>query len=191
MVSKLQHVGTVKIGSESYLLAKTDDRQAWQKEYLHEPPWSEGLPSILSEAQETWHQGGLKSKQGIPGTTEYGQNTDARFPFRILPGPAVTNVTLTSSIANPTRIFEALGYIWLVCGRYVYRVDPSDDSVVQSKDFGAGGTLGVDGMRWEDNTGLVTTDDADQSLWEVTAIDTPDVWAQAESGVKPYRLAAG
>jgi len=191
VVSKLQHVGTVKIGSESYLLAKTDDRQAWQKEYLHEPPWSEGLPSILSEAQETWHQGGLKSKQGIPGTTEYGQNTDARFPFRILPGPAVTNVTLTSSIANPTRIFEALGYIWLVCGRYVYRVDPSDDSIVQSKDFGAGGTLGVDGMRWEENTGLVTTDDADQSLWEVTAIGTPDTWAQAEAGVKPYRLAAG
>ena len=46
-------------------------------------------------------------------------------------------------------------------------------------------------MRWEENTGLVTTDDADQSLWEVTAIGTPDTWAQAEAGVKPYRLAAG
>lgn len=192
MVSKLQHVGTVKIGSESYLLAKTDDRQAWQKRYLHEPPWAEGLPATLSEPSETWHQGGLKSKQGIPGTTEYGQNTDARFPFRILPGPAVTNVTLSGNTYNPTRIFEALGYIWAVCGRYVYRIKPSDDSVVQSKDFAGGGaTLGVDGMRWEDNTGLVTTDDADQSLWEVTVIGTPDTWAQAAAGVKPYRLAAG
>ncbi|KKK85444.1 hypothetical protein LCGC14_2773240, partial [marine sediment metagenome] len=87
--------------------------------------------------------------------------------------------------------FEALGYIWAVCGRYVYRIDPSDDSIVQSKDFGAGGTLGVDGLKWEDDTGLVTTDDADQALWEVTAIGTPDTWAQAAAGVKSYRLAAG
>ena len=191
MASRPKHVGTVKIGSESYLLAETKEKQAWEEQYLHEPPWADGLPSILSEPSDTWHLGGLKSKSGIPGTTEYGQNTDDRFPFRMLPGPEVNNVTLTSSIANPTRIFEALGYIWAVCGRYVYRIDPSDDSIVQSKDFGAGGTLGVDGMRWEDNTGLITTDDANQSLWEVTAIGTPDTWAQAESGVRAYRLAAG
>jgi hypothetical protein len=191
MTVKPKHVGTVKIGSESYNLVQTEERQAWREDYLHEPPWIEGLPSTLSEPAETWHLGGLKSKQGIPGTSEYGQNTDGRFPFRLLPGPEVTTVTLTSSIANPSRIFEALGYIWAVCGRYVYRIDPSDDSIRQSKDFGAGGTLGVDGLKWEDDTGLVTTDDADQSLWEVTAIGTPDTWAQAAAGVKPYRLAAG
>ncbi len=191
MVVKPQHVGTVKIGSESYQLVQTDKQQAWQEQYLHEPPWSEGLPPSLSDPTETWHLGGLKSKQGIPGTSEYGQNTDGRFPFRLLPGPEVTTVTLTGSTSNPTRIFEALGYIWAVCGRYVFRIDPSDDSVVESKDFGAGGTLGVDGLRWENDTGLVTTDDADQSLWEVTAIGTPDTWAQSASGAKPYRLAAG
>ncbi|KKK62880.1 hypothetical protein LCGC14_2999900, partial [marine sediment metagenome] len=113
MVSRLKHVGTVKIGAESYLLAQTDDQQAWQEQYLHEPPWLEGLPPILSEPAETWHLGGLKSKQGIPGTSEYGQNTDARFPFRLLPGPEVNNVTLTNSIANPTKIFEALGQIFV------------------------------------------------------------------------------
>ena len=139
MAVKLKHVGTVKIGSESYQLVQTDDRQAWREEYLHEPPWTEGLPATLSEPTETWHLGGLKSKQGIPGTSEYGQNTDGRFPFRLLPGPEVTTVTLTGSLANPTRIFEALGYIWAVCGRYVFRIDPSDDSVVESKDFGIGG----------------------------------------------------
>ncbi|KKL67044.1 hypothetical protein LCGC14_2138940, partial [marine sediment metagenome] len=127
----------------------------------------------------------------IPGTSEYGQNTDARFPFRLLPGPEVNNVTLTSSIANPTRIFEALGYIWAVCGRYVYRIDPSDDSIVSSKDFGVGGILGVDGMKWEDDIGLVTTSQADRSLWTVTAIGTPDTWVGSQDGVKPYRLAAG
>jgi len=191
VVSKLQHVGTVKIGSESYLLAQTDERQAWEEQYLHEPPWAEGLPPILSAPQETWHLGGLKSKEGIPGTSEYGQNTDTRFPFRLLPGPLVSTVTLTGSASNPTKIFEALGYIWVVAGRRVFRVDPADDSIVESKDFGAGGTLGVDGMKWEDDTGLVTTDDADQSLWEVTAIGSPDTWAQAAAGIKPYRLAAG
>ena len=191
MADKPKHVGTVKIGSESYSLVKTDERQAWREEYLHEPPWTEGLPATLSAPQETWHLGGLKSKQGIPGTSEFGLNTDARYPFRLLPGPAVTTITLTDSASNPTRVFEALGYIWVVCGRRVFRIDPSDDSIVESKDFGAGGTLGVDGLKWEDDTGLVTTDDADQSLWEVTAIGTPDTWAQAEAGVKAYRLAAG
>ncbi len=191
MAVKLKHVGTVKIGSESYQLVQTDDRQAWREEYLHEPPWTEGLPATLSEPTETWHLGGLKSKQGIPGTSEYGQNTDGRFPFRLLPGPEITTVTLTGSLANPTRIFEALGYIWAVCGRYVFRIDPSDDSVVESKDFGIGGPLGIDGARWESDSGLITTNAANQSLWEVTAIGTPDTWAQAEAGVKAYRLAAG
>ncbi|KKK75134.1 hypothetical protein LCGC14_2876770, partial [marine sediment metagenome] len=81
MVSKIKHIGTVRIGTESYKLAETDDQQAWQEQYLHEPPWSEGLPPMLSEPSETWHLGGLKSKEGIPGTSEYGQNTDTRFPF--------------------------------------------------------------------------------------------------------------
>ena len=191
MVSRPKNVGTVKIGAESYLLVQTEDKQSWEEKYLHEPPWVEGLPSMLSEPQETWHLGGLKSKQGFPGTSEYGINIDARFPFRLLPGPKVNTITLTDSASNPTRIFEALGYIFIVAGRRVFRIDPSDDSVVESKDFGAGGTLGVDGMKWEDDTGLVTIDDADQSLWEVTAIGTPDTWAQAAAGVKPYRLAAG
>ena len=191
MVSKVKHIGTIRIGSADYKLAETDEQPAWQKQYLHEPPWSEGLPPMLSEPQETWHLGGLKSKPGIPGTSEYGQNTDTRFPFRLLPGPEWVSVSLLGSVSNPTRIFEALGYIWVVCGRRIFRIDPSDDTVVESKNFGAGGTLGVDGMKWEDDTGLVTTNDADQSLWEVTAIGTPDTWAQAAAGVKPYRLAAG
>ncbi|KKM81499.1 hypothetical protein LCGC14_1329160 [marine sediment metagenome] len=190
MVEKLQHIGTVKIGAESYVLADTKDQQGWSEQYRHEPPWADGLPSMLSAPTDTWHLGGLKSKEGIPGTSEYGQNTDTRFPFRLLPGPEVTIVTLTGSIANPTRIFEALGYIWAVCGRYVYRVDPSDDSIVQSKDFGAT-VVGVDGLRWETDEGWVTTDEADRSLWLVSVIGGPDTWTQAAPGVKPYRLAAG
>ena len=192
MVSRPKQVGTVQIGNESYLLVETDDQQAWQEQYLNEPPWSEGLPPMLSEPQETWHLGGLKSKQGIPGTSEYGQNTDARFPFRLLPGPEVIRIPDPQPTdVNPmTSIFEALGYIWFMSGRYVYRVDPATDAVTKSKDFGAS-VDSVMGVRSENNTGLVCTDSADQSLWEVTAIGTPDTWTQAAAGVKPYRLAAG
>ena len=31
MVSKIKHVGTVRIGSEDYKLVETDDQQAWQE----------------------------------------------------------------------------------------------------------------------------------------------------------------
>ncbi len=193
MVSKIKHVGTVRIGTEDYKLAETDDQQAWQEQYLHEPPWLEGLPPVLSEPAETWHLGGLKSKQGIPGTSEYGQNTDARFPFRLLPGPKVSVITLTGSISNPTSFFETLGYLWAVCGRYVFRIDPSDDSVVESKDFGAV-ISGIEGLEWEENKGLVTVqtpEPQDRTLWEVSSIGTPDTWANAAVGVKPRRIAAG
>ncbi|KKM96112.1 hypothetical protein LCGC14_1181320, partial [marine sediment metagenome] len=195
MVSRPKHVGTIRIGTtdalgEDYLLAETDEQQAWQEQYLHEPPWAEGLPPMLSAPQETWHLGGLKSKEGIPGTSEYGQNTDARFPFRLLPGPEVVTITLAGATDPPTTIFEALGYIWIVAGRHVFRVNPADDAVTDSKDFGAS-VKGIDGLRWENDSGLVTTDAADQSLWEVTIIGFPDTWTQSLPTVKPYRLAAG
>ncbi|KKM07184.1 hypothetical protein LCGC14_1736470 [marine sediment metagenome] len=190
MVSRLKHVGTVKIGAESYLLAQTDEQQAWQEQYLHEPPWLEGLPPMLSEPAETWHLGGLKSKQGIPGTSEYGQNTDARFPFRLLPGPEVVTLTLPGSVSNPTSIFEDPGqpYIIVVAGRFVYRIDPATDTVVESKDFG-GGVNGVMGLWWSQV--YVTTDAADQSLWRLSVYGSPDTWVQSDATVKPYRLAFG
>ncbi len=192
MVSRLKHTGTVQIGGEPYLLVETDDQQAWQEQYLHEPPWAEGLPPMLSAPSDTWHLGGLKSKQGIPGTSEYGQNTDGRFPFRLLPGPKVTTLSdlEVTDVNDMTGAFEALGYIWFLSGRYVYRVDPATDAVTTSKDFGAS-VKSIMGVRSENNTGLVTTDESDQSLWEVSAIGTPDTWTQAAAGVKPYRLAVG
>ena len=191
MVSRVKHIGTVKLGAESYLLAETEGKQAWQKQFLHEPPWSEGLPSMLSEPSDTWHLGGLKSKQGVPGTSEYGQNTDARFPFRLLPGPEIVALGVAEADTSPvTSIFEALGYIWFTSGRFVYRVNPATDAITTSKDFGAS-VNSITGIRSENNTGLVTTDAADQSLWEVSAIGTPDTWTQAAVGVKPYRLAKG
>ena len=169
----LHEVGSIKLGAESYRMVRTEQptKRAWQHSFADEPPWHGGVPVILSDPQQTWHMGGLKSRQGIPGTSEYGKNTDTRFPFRLLPGPNVKVITLPGSVTTPTSIFEATGRIFVVAGRFVYTVAPSDDSVVQVKDFGAT-VKGIMGVKWELDEALITTDrevaDAD-SLWKVTS----------------------
>lgn len=181
--------GVIRLNSETYRHVQIQGQLAWTREYVNEPPWAEVSPPLVSDPQFTWDQGGFKSRQGLVGTSEYGTNTDSRFPFRLLPGPLVTVVTLTSSPTQPTSIFEALGYIWVVAGRYVYRIDPATDGVVNSKDLGAT-VVGIMGLRWETNIGLVTTDEASNSLYKVTAIGTPDTWTQTTT-VSAYRLAMG
>jgi hypothetical protein len=188
--SILTPTGTCEIDGEQYVLVRTQEARSWKKEFLPEPRYQAGLPSMLSQPQLTWHLGGLKSKQGLPGTSEYGQNTDTRFPFRLLPGPKLE--TLLSNLQagdSPTSYEEALGYLWICAGQRVYRVNPTDDSVVLSKDFGAG-VLTIMALAWEDGYLYVTTDAADQSLWQVSAVGAPDTWTQAGAGVKAYRLAS-
>ena len=205
-MERITEVGSITLDTEQYRLARTEHSREWSESSAHEPPWQEGLPAMLSDPQETWHLGGLKSKQGIPGTSEYGQNTDTRFPFRLLPGPKVTVLTLTgpggTSITTPTSIFEAMGSIWVIAGRFVYQIDPSDDSVVQVQDFGAS-VKAVMGLKWEDDIGLITTDEDSKSIWKLTLgafqQDSFDGggfqaggigWKQTVDAVG-YRLAAG
>lgn len=210
MPTKIEAIGSIKLNDEFYRLIRDGEGRAWHRpEYGDEPPWIGGAPLMVSVPQETWHFGGLHTRQSIPGTSEYGQNTDARFPHRLLPGPLVTTVTLPGSRATPTCIFEAMGYLWVIAGRYVYRVDPSDDSVRLSKNFGIG-IRGIMGLRWEDNQALVTTDEDEDSLWQVgigafqsdafqgegddydgfQTSPTTDTWTQTDD-VDAYRLAAG
>lgn len=193
--ARYENAGAVRIAGKNYRLVRRNDTQ---QDYVHgfedEPPWSGGAPSMISEETYTWHIGGLKSRPGIPGTSEYGRNSDGRFPFRLLPSAKINALTLTSSASTPTSIFEALGYVFVVAGRRVYRIDPATNTVVLSKDFGGGGTLGVMGTRWEENFALVTTDAASDSLWKLESGGIvgggPDTWTQT-SDVWAYRLAAG
>lgn len=186
MTEKYHNVAEALIGTETYQLVRTEG-EPWSREFLDEPPWTDGVPAIVSEPSDTWHQGGLRSRPGLPGSSEYGQNTDCRWPNRILPGPKVYTITLTGSVANPTGFFEALDRLWVCAGRKVYRIDPADDSVVESKDFG--NITGVDwqahmGERWEGDTGFVCTFHPvarSARMWEVTVLGSPDTWAQ-ESG---------
>ena len=188
--------GDVEINGEVYQLVRLSPQPgqpasnlSYKADYLDEPPWADGAPNLVSDPSFTWHLGGFKSRQGIPGTSEYGQNTDGRWAFRLLPSAKINVVTLTASVANPTSIFEALGYIWVVAGRYVYRINPADDSIVQSKDFGAS-VLGTMGLRWETDVGLVCTNETTNSLYKVAAIGSPDTWTQT-CDVEAYLLAAG
>ncbi len=185
----LTPAGTAEIDGQFYSMVRTEKARGWRKELVPEPPWTSGAPAMVSSPQITWHLGGFKSRQGIPGTSERGKNSDARFPFRLLPGPDMIGFTALTAGDFPVSFFEALGYLWVVAGRRVYRINPSDDTVTMSKDFGAG-VLGIMGLQWEDDVGFVTTDAADQSLWKVSAVGTPDTWTQAGVGVKAYRLAA-
>ncbi|KKL52009.1 hypothetical protein LCGC14_2289790, partial [marine sediment metagenome] len=115
-------------------------------------------------------------------------NTDGRWPFRLQPGPNVQGIAqLLQSGDTPTCGAEALGYQWVGAGQRVYRIDPSDDTVLESKDFGSGVTV-KDCLEWEDGYLYITTDADDQSLWRCTAVGTPDTWAQSDAGTKAYKI---
>lgn len=178
----ITEVGTIRLGTEDYSLVRTDEfKQAWNQVQVDEPPWEGGLPPMLSAVEETWHLGGFKSREGIAGTTEYG-DTDDRWPFQMLPGPHVYDLTLPDSEDPPTSFFECLDYIFVVAGRYCYRVHKTTFAVTKSKDLSGGinSREGVMGLRWEGTFGMVAT--KDWYLWKVSAIGTPDTWSYSTAG---------
>lgn len=180
------NVGTAVINGKSYRIIRGQGEQAFSQDTNDEPPYRDGLPNMLSEAHSTWHFGGFKSRSSVQGTTEYGVDTDARWFRRLLPGPKINTISIPGNATEPTSIFEALDHIWVVCGQKVYRVDPVTLAVTESKDFGAG-VLGVMGLKWEDDYGIVATDEDDSSLYKVSAIGTPDTWEQPVSATYTLR----
>lgn len=190
---RTENAGTIQVDSKSYRLTRDPKTrvQTYALEFSNEPPWSGEVPNIVSEPGFTWHQGDFKSRQGLAGTREYGKNVDATNIFRLLPAAKITTYDLgaVGNTEQPTSIFEALGYIFVCAGRRVFRIDPATSAVTLSKDFGAGKVARM-GIRWENDFGLVCTDDTTDSLWKVTAIGAPDTWTQT-ADVEAYRLAVG
>lgn len=181
-------VGLVEINGAPYRLLRGERGRAWQADLQDEPPYSGGVPSLISEPQPTWHVGGLKSQQGFPGTSEYGQNTSTRRPFSIRPSGKITTVTLSGNGTPVTDFFELGGYLFTVGGRYVHRIDPNSGDAVVQKDLGAS-VVGVSGAKWEGNIGYVTTDAATQSLWKVVSPYGTGNWSQT-ADVKAYLIDA-
>lgn len=188
----MDYAGTLQINGSYYRMVREQGKRGISLEYVDEPPWQGQVPGMVSDPSFTWHQGGFKSRQGVGGTREYGVNTDARYPFRLLPGPKIHNLVLSvdPAIGPITSFFEALGWIFVTAGRFIYRINPSTFAVNFSRDVGVG-VNAIMGLRWEDDFGLVTTDTATNSLWKFIAIGGgPDNWQQTSS-VSAYRLAAG
>jgi hypothetical protein len=187
MEKTIVDVGTVRLGVEDYRLVRTKEfQQEWTQLSVNEPPWSGAsgvdeadFPNMISVMEESWHLGGFKSREGIEGTTEYG-TTDNRWPFQMLPGPYVTILTLPDVGGHsPTCFFEALGYIFVLCGHKAFRITPSDLTVVLSKDIGS--EVLSTGLLWESTYGVAGTWLG--YAWKVTAIvgGGPDTWAVGTS----------
>lgn len=194
MLESLIQVQTIQIGTEFYRLVEVAGeypRLAWEETFEDESAWQGGTPNILFAPADTWHMGGFKSREGFPGTSEYGQNTDGRWPNRLLPGPKLTQITLTDSDTSPTSLFEALGRLFVCCGRRIFRIDPSDDSVTLSHTYGTYGTCRM-GLRWDSDQAIVggyDTQSGDSILEKLTALGSPDSWTHGSA--QGYRLAAG
>lgn len=197
MTTELTVVGSCQIDSADYTMVRTDKARGWQKTLIPEPPYDQGAPAMLSEPQVTWHLGGFKSRQGIPGTSEYGLNTDSRFPFRLQNSPVLEDVATLTNGETPIKFAEMNGFLWVLGGRYLYYIDPSDNSIHQVKDFGAS-VLGVDMLVWGNpEPGVspalyITTNHATSSLWRITVTDIVGPTILIENGgstVVPYRIA--
>ena len=190
----IHSVGTVQIGTEFYRLVRIEGehpRVAWEETFEDEAAFQGGTPDILSAPADTWHMGGFKSREGFPGTSEYGQNTDGRWPNKLIPGPKWSAITLTDSDAPPTFFFEALGELFVCAGYRVYHIDPSDDSVTLSEEFNQY-LLAPEGLNWDTGQAIIGTYNSEGKvckLYRLTQLGSPDSWGSGTA--EAWRLAAG
>src|SRR3990172_4039528 len=183
MPTQLQDIGTIELDTEQYVLVRVDDKQAWTMDLLDEPPYIQGEPHLVSFPMNSFHNGALKSREGVESSSEYGQNTDCRFPGRVLPGPKVNTIAGTSGLpinqAVANAIFESGPYVWFCSGQKIYRIDTSG-VVVLSKDLTGVPADTLGGIDYNGKP-LVTVDDANPAggpLYALSAIVAggPDTW---------------
>lgn len=163
---------TVLIDGDAYRLVRNDEGQLYTQEYAEEPPYSEGTPALVSDPAYTWHLGGLKSRQGIPGTSEYGVNTDCRWPFQILPGPKINTFTLPDSAQAPSVAWFGANHIWIASAARLYRIQFQSLAITQSS-TGLGTNVNH-GIEWANVQYVALTNDNVYSNSGGT-----DTWADA------------
>ena len=191
MLESLQQVQTIQLGSEFYQLVEVlgeHPRLAWEETFEDENAYQGGTPNILFAGADTWHMGAFKSREGFLGTSEYGQDTDGRWPNKLIPGPKISTITLPNNDKSITQFFEAFNRLFVCAGRYLYRIDPSDDSVTLSKDFGTP-EQAISGVWWEGKAILATSKGGAGSIYDLSSLGSPDSWG-ADTGLA-RRLAVG
>ncbi len=179
--------GTVTIDGKSYQLVRPDAQKGepsplpYKVDNSNEPPWEFRLPDILSEKSLSWDQGGLKSYQGteqidtrftiLPpvNISEYGINTDGRWPRRLVPGPALNTYTLTGNTSSIRWIFSGPGQsiipggvisgpgasIFIVAGNNVYL---EAGQTLPDLCFTSSANPPIMGVWWQGNPYIVGTD---------------------------------
>lgn len=208
-VDRYELVGSVRIDGKLYRTVRIPAADVdslgqfdYSVDYSDEPPYTNGIPSMVSDPEFTWHLGGFKSRQGVPGASEYGKNTDDRWAFRMLPSALIHDITLTGLGTAPfftpytedgpvLCIFETLGYIFAVSAKYVWRINPADDTVILSHIFN--NAAGVMGVVWETAYPLFTQSSNNTTNFrQLTAINTPgpDTYVNSPD-VDAIRLAVG
>jgi len=87
---------------------------------------------------DTFHLGFGYSWRLLPGTYAYAENADCRFPRLVLPGPLMTEVTLTGADGPPRCGQDYAGNFYVGAGRFIYRIPAGTGTPVQDRDLGAG-----------------------------------------------------
>lgn len=179
--------GTVTLDGKSYQLVRPEPQKGepsplpYKVDNSNEPPWEFRLPDILSEKSLSWDQGGLKSYQGteqidtrftiLPpvNISEYGINTDGRWPRRLVPGPLINSYTLLGNTSSIRWMFSGPGQaivpggviagvgasIYIVAGNNVYL---EAGQTTPDICFSSSANPPVTGVYWQGNPYIVGTD---------------------------------
>ena len=197
MAQRYEHAGSVRINSENYRLVRlSGHQQAYTHDFVDEPTYAGGLPPMESEPTYTWHLGGFKSRQGIIGTSEYGLNTDGRWPFRLVPAPLINSITVQASASGSwirgAVAGEGVGasYYWVCTTVAVYRIHKTTLAVVKSVEGFLGQTTPDDFgypvqlFTWDGEVYCVAGNGQPNRMWKLTTINSggPDTWSSAYSG---------
>ena len=109
-------------------------------------PCAQGDDASVQDREQRWktmHFGAGFGRTSVDGGYSHAENLDCSEPGLVLPGPAVTTLTISGS-ANTAGFFELSSKLYVLAGRYCKRIDPSDDTVKapnsgsDGMDFGAG-----------------------------------------------------
>ena len=100
-----------------------------------------GEPLDVSEeplVMDTFHLGFGYSWRLLMGTYAWAENADARFPRLLLPGPLLTEVTLSGADGPPRCGKDYNGDFYVGAGRWIFKIGGGTGVPSQDHDLGAG-----------------------------------------------------
>lgn len=116
----------------------------------------------------------------LAGVYSYGVRVDARFPRLAMPGPELNAVTLTGATDHARGAFEIGTDLYLVAGRYAYKLPNTfaSGSVASDVDFGVGyDAASAVPFRGKGYVGGTNAAGTIQPLWQLAA----GVWSNTPS----------